>query len=491
MNALIRSVRSTPPEWLFAGLIALGGLGGCRQGSQQGTAAYPAPGEYAGGQEYSVPVPDAAPGGLPAPMLPAPQRSLQPPAGLQPVPDPGVPPIPPAPEVNDIDAKTGDKLGLRRGLSQFNAKVAGAFKGPHRPNWHPTLLLPRFEFTHGSASSTAKKSAPTWSEKSANKFANLNPLRGLAGGKSAAAVSHSQSTSEPVRLATPPEIYEPMGDEPAAVQRDLRRALPQVAGPRFPAAATNNPGVDPLLQVPPQAELARQPLADTSASDRFVNPFPGAANMAPASRRPLDLTPDRATGVDRDAAAGPSMGLPDPTQPMAAPALQATPTAGIAESASAGSAGLKITNLAICNEVRSFEDYSELDRRSLVIGQPILIYAAIANQKSLAYPEGYRTLTLSTLEIRTPTGELISRQPLGTAADLTRSPRSDYFLTHHLRIPEKLPPGDYVFQLGVHDLNSRQTSQAQLAVRVTEGRNRLDETGDTAKFATRPANTPR
>jgi len=142
--------------------------------------------------------------------------------------------------------------------------------------------------------------------------------------------------------------------------------------------------------------------------------------------------------------------------------------------------------MALCRQVRGYDDVVEIPPQQLRRGQPILVYAALDNFLSIATAKGYRTLTLSTLEILGSDGDVVLRMPLGTAVDLAEVPRQDFFLTHRVTIPENLPAGDYFFNLRIDDLQAHETSRSQLAVTVTADRTRPDGTGDTSKFATRP-----
>jgi hypothetical protein len=169
------------------------------------------------------------------------------------------------------------------------------------------------------------------------------------------------------------------------------------------------------------------------------------------------------------------------------PLLRTTPTDGGYETPSETEKGLAIGQMRICRQVRGFEDVVELDAGRLRHGQPILIYATLENFLSLATSKGYRTLTLSTLEVSTPEGEMVQRQPLGTAVDLVDVPRREFFLTHLITIPQDLPAGDYTFELCVDDLLGHASAHARIAVRVTEDRTPRDGMADTLKSAMRPA----
>ncbi|MBI3860909.1 MAG: hypothetical protein HY290_03335 [Planctomycetia bacterium] len=168
------------------------------------------------------------------------------------------------------------------------------------------------------------------------------------------------------------------------------------------------------------------------------------------------------------------------------PRLDSPPSGGEAEMLNAPSEGIDIAKALVCRQVRGFDDVAEFNAQSLRQGQPILLYAELEKFLSIATGEGYRTQTLSSLEIQTLSGDVLIRIPLGTAVDVAEKPRQEYFLTHRVTIPQNLPPGPYVFDLRVDDMQSRESARTQIHVAITGDRNPRDETGDTSKFATRP-----
>ncbi|HEY3965041.1 MAG TPA: hypothetical protein VGM05_10865 [Planctomycetaceae bacterium] len=176
--------------------------------------------------------------------------------------------------------------------------------------------------------------------------------------------------------------------------------------------------------------------------------------------------------------------MSDPPRLNAPPSR--TSSSGETELLNAPSEGLEIAKLLVCRQVRGFDDLVELNAQSLRQGQPILLYAALDKFLSIATGDGYRTQTLSTLEIQTLRGDVLLRIPLGTAVDVVESPRQDFFLTHRVTIPVNLPSGSYVFDLRIDDVQSRESARSQVHVTVTADRSPPDEMGGTSKFATRP-----
>ena len=62
--------------------------------------------------------------------------------------------------------------------------------------------------------------------------------------------------------------------------------------------------------------------------------------------------------------------------------------------------GLAVSRMVLCSQVRGYDDVVEFPSQRLRRGQPILVYASLDNFLSIATAKGYRTLTLSTLEIQ-------------------------------------------------------------------------------------------
>ncbi|HVW00338.1 MAG TPA: hypothetical protein VHB77_08360, partial [Planctomycetaceae bacterium] len=76
------------------------------------------------------------------------------------------------------------------------------------------------------------------------------------------------------------------------------------------------------------------------------------------------------------------------------------------------------------------------------------------------------TYTFSAWELCTPKGEVYHHDPLGTASDVTPVARSHFYLAHTVSVPPRMPPGKYELRLQVYDMIGRQTTVAQIPVRV-------------------------
>ncbi len=128
----------------------------------------------------------------------------------------------------------------------------------------------------------------------------------------------------------------------------------------------------------------------------------------------------------------------------------------------------QIPQLAICSEVRSFQDYDELDRGALRKGREILIYNTLRNFVSERSPQGYRTLTRATVELLGHGDRVVHRRSLGEAPDASRSLRRDYFITHRYVVPKDVPAGMYTLRLRIEDVLGHQAAHSSMTVHVAD-----------------------
>jgi hypothetical protein len=330
-----------------------------------------------------------------------------------------------------------------------------------------------------SAESSNSKSAPATAGGATNQDGVAQRNRGTGTGTFRAPAPNRRL----VTLSSPNESHEPVGEP----RRSLPRADRQVAATAQMASSMTPPRRLPATPPVPADTRTQTAYAAVESGDQLPE-WPDRPAV-PAARQ---------TGTSAAALPASLNRLPDATDPgrepirlANPPRLRTPPVDGSCETRSDADRGLAIPRTLICRQVRGFEDVVPLDPRRLSRGQPLLIYATLENFRSMPTSKGYRTLTLSTLEIRTPDGEVLQRQPLGTAVDLVEIPRRDFFLTHLVTIPGDLPAGDYLLDLTVDDLLKHESAHAQIAVRVTEDRSPRDGTADISKFASRPAGSPR
>jgi hypothetical protein len=359
-------------------------------------------------------------------------------------------------------------------LEKLRLKMADRRKGTNTANRTAasTTQKPR---SGNPASSVAARSAGA-----------AGPANGFAAQSRPGGPASSTATIRGTRLVTlsPPNETYAAGDtrrraRPLPIDR---QPIAMTAPASSAAMASTMPGDHSL----PQPAQNRSAPAYAAADPADQLPEWPEHQFARQSRSHSQALP---AGLDR---------LPEASEPgfepvrlVDPPLLRTPPIDGGYDTRAVSDRGLTIPRIQICRQVRGFEDVLPLDAQRLRKGQPVLIYATLEGFRSMATSKGYRTLTLSTLEIRGSDGDLLQRQSLGPAVDLVEVPRRDFFLTHLVTIPENLPVGEYIFELCVDDLLKHESAHARIAVGITEDRSPRDGTADTSKFATRPAGSRR
>jgi hypothetical protein len=127
-----------------------------------------------------------------------------------------------------------------------------------------------------------------------------------------------------------------------------------------------------------------------------------------------------------------------------------------------GTTALEIRHLNFCSEVTSYGIFTEIDRRQLRPGRPVLLYAEIENFKSLQTPRGHHTALRASYKIVDAQGQTIDEKPLGVVEEHCRNRRRDYFVCYQLTLPHQLMPGRYSLHLNVDDLEGATSAAASL-----------------------------
>lgn len=122
-----------------------------------------------------------------------------------------------------------------------------------------------------------------------------------------------------------------------------------------------------------------------------------------------------------------------------------------------GEANLSLRNVAFCHKITSFGNYEKFERDEYSPGQRVLLYAEVANFKSVPQPSDglYKTQLKSGVEFyRAGGGQPVNKTEFEPTTDLCRSYRQDYFHTYDLTIPSGLTLGPHVLKLTVEDLQT-------------------------------------
>lgn len=128
-------------------------------------------------------------------------------------------------------------------------------------------------------------------------------------------------------------------------------------------------------------------------------------------------------------------------------------------------ARLELHNVAFCHKISGYGNYQRFKRDEFTPGQPVLLYAEVADFKSEPTTDGqFRTLMKSTLEVLEggPTGRLVESLPLTPSEDRCRNLRRDYYHSYEFTIPQSCNPGPHTLQLRVEDQLGKKTAITRL-----------------------------
>jgi hypothetical protein len=124
-------------------------------------------------------------------------------------------------------------------------------------------------------------------------------------------------------------------------------------------------------------------------------------------------------------------------------------------------APLTIDKMCFCSGVRYFGDYDPLPESFAGVesrlGRRMHLYVEIRNFSSTTQGEFYVTRLASKLWICDFNKQTVWRGdvPDDLTADRSRTPRTDYFLTYDLCIPDNIPSGNYTLWLEVRDMQGQ------------------------------------
>lgn len=128
-------------------------------------------------------------------------------------------------------------------------------------------------------------------------------------------------------------------------------------------------------------------------------------------------------------------------------------------------ANLELHNVTLCHKISGFGSYERFANDEFSPGQPVLIYAEVANFHSEVTPEGLsRTRLSSAVEIVKPgeTEEVLEKIPFPVTEDTCRNQRRDYFHSYEITLPPRLTRGPHVLKLTVEDQLSKKSATTTL-----------------------------
>jgi len=132
-------------------------------------------------------------------------------------------------------------------------------------------------------------------------------------------------------------------------------------------------------------------------------------------------------------------------------------------------APLGLGTVRFCSEIMAFGDYHPVETNRFRPGDETKLYAEIKNFVSEKGHDGlYRVRLNVSLSLERPDGTSVRQDSIPNVEDKCRTPRQDFFLRVHFRIPQNVPPGSYVLKVTFEDAAAHKQAGAQLPLEIVQ-----------------------
>ena len=124
-------------------------------------------------------------------------------------------------------------------------------------------------------------------------------------------------------------------------------------------------------------------------------------------------------------------------------------------------ASLEITELQLCRKVRGFGDFEPLDANTCKPGQSMIVYCEMSGLRYERSDEAFQSRLSSRVEIVPAQGGRPVWEHAGSATEICRRRRRDYYVNCVITLPDHLAPGTYELRVTQKDeVAGRATSSA-------------------------------
>lgn len=133
-------------------------------------------------------------------------------------------------------------------------------------------------------------------------------------------------------------------------------------------------------------------------------------------------------------------------------------------------ARLELRNVALCEAIRSFGDYTPLESNRVPSRGPVIVYAEVENFRSVMTDTGnFVTRLKPTIEFYREGDDrtLIKSIEFDETVDFSRNHRRDYYLAFDFHLPAELSPGRYKLVLQLDDGPTAESTEAGRMVTQT------------------------
>lgn len=287
-------------------------------------------------------------------------------------------------------------------------------------------------------------------------------LKDLADSPKPTPIKEDPKPAEPLLVEAPSPSKITAEKEPSA---SLIVASPKNDEPLVPAAVIPDP---PLVPATPKDDW-KDPLEQLRLTARRRAGEPGEASEAWAIRsRVIDWLAGDGTGPvaeqnqswNQILAALSTATSPETTDPSLV-----SHNVDVAVDTIETLAPLRINDLHLCKKIDGFAHYEPLQASLSRVGQPLLIYCEMTGLRYEETKDQLRSRISSRVElVPAGGGPPAWSQALGTAEDLCRRRRRDYYVNYRLVIPSDLPPQAYSLRLTQTDEISGRSTSSEVAL---------------------------
>lgn len=437
LHAVARSVATA--------FVAGGLLTGCQRGGQQADYDYYTPSHQSGIVIHDSLNPPPPRTSEPAPVPANPTEAAPPPGTAPVVPKPGGLVVP-APTTN-AGTQRRDVAG-----STFWKSLQSRFAGKSESTTGtPTSVSqPRPEPRNAPVKTVPAPAAkPKISRE--DRIASQTTVR--------------QTPLQPVRLSAPVEIYEFDDEADAPASRSERTPVsPKTTAQGDGASVSNGPAAARTLPLTyGTTDFDGKPLAPRTTTStesspvRRGSPAPADGSVDETAKLPTLISPPdlQRLPIDMSTTSRESTGE-RPTRTVSLSTVQQK--------------GLEfvVRDFALCREVRGLRAYTPVDKRRLVMGQDVLLYAAVEGVTSVADGGGFLTVLDMTADLLDAHGRVRATFPLSRAADREAVSSNEVFVCASVRLPADLPVGNYTLRVVLNDQIARQTATHELPIAITQ-----------------------
>ena len=125
-----------------------------------------------------------------------------------------------------------------------------------------------------------------------------------------------------------------------------------------------------------------------------------------------------------------------------------------ARAALAQLATLQIRNMAFVSRVDGYGSYQPVPEVKFEPGTQVTLYAEVENFASTSTEKGYETVISTSYQVLDAAGQRIDGGQFPDVSDVCRGRRRDFHLQYGVKLPTRISPGKYQFELTMTDQRS-------------------------------------